>query len=102
MKTYHLPIVAGGKNLLPTYAAFMSRMTEHCLQQNPGGHGDEAFAALLLLFISVLAEDMNNEGVSRVTEEFAQFPWPDAAGVRRKFNKLLDDMGFVDDTHMFN
>lgn len=102
MKTYNLPILAGGRSLLPVFARFMANMTEKCMTQNPGSNGDEAFAALLLLFISVLEEDMNNEGVSRVTEEFAQFPWPDAAGMRRKFNKLLDDMGFVDDTHMFN
>jgi hypothetical protein len=62
---------------------------------------DPCFGGLIMAVIQVIMEPRNAPGLKEVADAL-NIPEGSRVGVRTKFNRLLDDLGFQDDRHFFN
>jgi len=97
------------EHLLGAAASQYSPAIAGCLEglnqiaKNQGDEeGDAVFVGLLMVLFSSIMDEENEQAITSCSRRLRGMVWPDQQELRRRLEKLLDDIGIVDDTHAYN
>ena len=77
-------------------------LTGELAERGMAGYPNVVLGGMLLALGGYLMDDDNSGDVERLVEALGCDNWPQKQEARRRFNKFLDGLGLVDDTHLYN
>ena len=89
--TQHSPAIAG-------CLAGLNQIAKNHGDKN----GDAVFVGFLMVLFSSIMDEENEHAIASCSRRLRGMVWPEQQELRRRLEKLLDDIGIVDDTHAYN